>query len=120
MGFGRVFKFNQKLTLLAEIDCDVYFDGEHHSLIKAKPLSIDPHIGLQISYLKNVFLRVGVDRFQLAEDFDKSNKLSFQPSIGLGFSLFNFSLDYALTDVGDMTIAPISHIFSLKYYRKKC
>jgi len=114
-GFAREFKFNEKLTLLAEVDFDLHFDGEHHSLIKGKPLSLDPHFGLEFSYLRNVFVRAGIDRLQLIEDFDETNKLVMQPSIGLGFSLFNFSLDYALTDVGDMTIAPVSHIFSLKY-----
>lgn len=114
-GFARDFTINKKFSLLAELDFDLFFDGEHHSLIKAKPISLDPHIGLQFRYLNNIFLRLGVDRFQLAEDFDNSNKLTFQPSIGVGFSLFNFSLDYALTDVGDMTISPVSHIFSLKY-----
>lgn len=114
-GFAREFTFNKKITLLAEIDFDVNFDGEHHSLIQARPLRIDPHLGLEISYLKNIHFRLGVDRFQLIEDFDNPEKLIFQPSIGLGFSLFDISLDYALTDVRDMTIAPISHIFSLKY-----
>lgn len=114
-GFAREFTFNEKLTLLAEIDFDLHFDGEHHSLVKAKPLSLDPHFGLEFRYLKNIFLRAGVDRFQIIEDYDNTETLMFQPSIGVGFSLFNFSLDYALTDVGDMTIAPVSHIFSLKY-----
>jgi hypothetical protein len=62
-GFAREFTFNEKLTLLAEIDFDLHFDGEHHSLIKAKPLSLDPHFGLEFKYLNNVFLRAGVDRF---------------------------------------------------------
>ncbi len=115
IGVAREFKFNSKITMLTEIDLDSHFDGEHHSLIKAKPLSIDPHIGLQLSYLRNIFIRAGVDRFQLIEDFDKQNKLTFQPSVGIGFSFYNFSLDYALTDIGDQAIAPISHIFSLKY-----
>ncbi len=114
-GFAREFTFNQKLTLLAELDFDLHFDGEHHSLIKAKPISIDPHFGLEFRYLNNIFLRAGIDRFQIVEDFDNTETLMLQPSIGIGFSLFGLSLDYALTDVGDMTIAPVSHIFSLKY-----
>ncbi len=114
-GFAREFTFNEKLTLLTEIDFDMHFDGEHNSLVKAKPISLDPHFGLEFKYLNNIFLRAGVDRFQIIEDFDNSESLIFQPSIGIGFSRFNFSLDYALTDVGDMTIAPVSHIFSLRY-----
>jgi len=115
LGFGREFKFNSTLCMLTEIDLDIYFDGEHHSLIKAKPISIDPHIGFQISYLQNIYLRFGADRFQFIEDFDKKNTLICQPSLGIGFSFYNFSLDYALTDVGDLTITPVSHIFSIKY-----
>ncbi len=114
-GIAREFIFNEKLMLLAEIDFDLHFDGEHHSLVKAKPISIDPHFGLEFSYLQNIFLRAGVDRLQLINDFDNTNKLIMQPSLGVGFSLFDFTLDYALTNVGDMTVAPISHIFSLKY-----
>jgi hypothetical protein len=115
IGTAKEFKFSDKILLLTEIDLDMHFDGEHHSLIKAKPLSIDPHLGIQLSYLQNVFIRAGIDKFQLIDDFDKNNKLIFQPSLGIGFSFYNFSLDYALTDVGDLTIAPVSHIFSLKY-----
>ncbi len=114
-GVAREFELNNKINLMAELDMDLYFDGEHHSLIKAKPISLDAYIGLEIRYLRNVYLRAGVNRFQIYEDFDNENKFTFQPNIGLGISFFNFSLDYALTDVGDMTIAPVSHIFSLKY-----
>jgi hypothetical protein len=115
IGTAKEFKFSDKIYLLAEMDFDFNFDGEHHSLIKAKPLSIDPHLGFQMSYLQNVFVRAGVDKFQVIDDFDKNNKLILQPSLGIGFRFYNFSLDYALTDVGDLTIAPVSHIFSIKY-----
>ncbi len=114
-GLAREFQFSKKISLMAELDFTVHFDGEHHSLLKGKPLSFDPYMGLEIRYLQNVYLRAGVNRFQIYEDFDNKNKLTFQPNIGIGISLFNFSLDYALTDAGDITIAPISHIFSLKY-----
>ncbi len=114
-GVAREFELNKKISLMAELDMELLFDGEQHSLIKAKPISLDPYVGLEVRYLQNVYLRVGVNRFQIYEDFDNENHFTFQPNIGLGISFFNFNLDYALTDVGDMTIAPISHIFSLKY-----
>ncbi len=114
-GVAREFKFTKKIALLLELDFDMYVDGEHHTLVKAKPISLDPHIGFEIRYLRNIFLRGGVNKLQIYEDFDSTNKTGFQPNVGIGVSFLNFSLDYALTDVGDMTIAPISHIFSLKY-----
>jgi hypothetical protein len=115
LGLSRQIKFSEKIVGIAELDFDCYFDGKRHSLISGNNLSIDPHAGFQVSYLKNIHIRAGIDRFQLVEDFDKSKKLMFQPSIGFGFYLYGFSLDYALTDVGDLSIAPISHIFSFKY-----
>jgi hypothetical protein len=114
-GVSRYFKFSNKINAIAEFNFDIYFDGQRNSLISAKSFSIDPHFGFQVSYLKNIHLRAGLDHFQLIPDYEKSKKLMFQPSFGIGFCLYNFSLDYALTDVGDISISPISHIFSLKY-----
>jgi hypothetical protein len=84
-------------------------------LISSNLVNLDPHLGIQFSYLRNIHLRAGIDKFQLIEDFDNTNKLMFQTSLGIGFYIYRFSLDYALTDVGDFSVAPISHIFSLKY-----
>jgi hypothetical protein len=114
-GISRQFTFSNKISGLLELDLDCSFDGKRHSLISANKLSIDPHAGFQVSYLKNIYLRAGIDRFQTVEDFDKSKKLFFKPSVGFGFYLYGFSLDYALTDVGDLSVAPVSHVFSLKY-----
>lgn len=115
LGSARKFIINKKINALVEIDLDVYFDGAHNSLIKFDPVSIEPHLGFEFSYLKNVFLRGGVTGFQLVENINQEKELLLQPSIGVGFSYFNIYFDYALSDIGDLTIAPYSHIFSLKY-----
>ncbi len=115
LGVAHQFNFNNKISLITELDLDCFFDGQRHSLISSKSVNIDPHFGLQISYLKNIHLRAGIDRMQLAEDFEKNNKFMFKTSFGIGFYLYRFSLDYALTDMGDISVAPISHIFSIKY-----
>ncbi|MBN2755829.1 MAG: PorV/PorQ family protein [Bacteroidales bacterium] len=115
LGIARNFNLNKKISFITEIDIDFSFSGQTHSIISFNPISIEPHFGFEFSYLKSVFIRGGVNNFQFIEDFDNSKKLNFQPTIGIGFSVFDFSLDYALTDLGDMTIAPLSHIFSLNY-----
>lgn len=115
LGCARDFVFNKKISLLAELNFDVNFDGEHNSIIAFQPISVDPHLGIELKYLNNIYLRAGVNQLQQVEDFGNSNKLYMQSSIGVGFSLFNLSLDYALTDVGDMSVTPVSHIFSIKY-----
>jgi len=115
VGIGRDFKLAKKIGLQTEIDFDFGFSGQTHSIISFEPISIDPHFGFEFSYLKNVFIRGGINNFQFIEDFDNKKTLNFQAAIGVGFKVYGFSLDYALTDIGDMTIAPLSHIFSMKY-----
>ena len=47
-------------------------------------------------------------------EFDNSKKLSFQPNLGLGFKYNGVSIDYAITDIGDQSVALYSNVFSLK------
>ncbi len=112
---ARDFEINDKINALVELDLDIFFDGAHNSVINFDPVSIEPHLGFQFSYLKNVFIRGGITGFQQVKDINNENQLMLQPTIGIGFSYFNITFDYALTDVGDLSIAPYSHIFSLKY-----
>jgi hypothetical protein len=51
--------------------------------------------------------------FQNIEQLDNTEKVGFQPNIGLGFKYKGIQIDYALTDLGIK--APLySNIFSLK------
>ena len=47
--------------------------------------------------------------------FKQKESLVFQPNLGLGIHYKNFRLDYALTDIGDQSIAKYSNVFSLSY-----
>jgi hypothetical protein len=114
LGIAKDFKINDKYNLLTEIGTDISFDGKKHVLLSSKFASIDPHLGLELNYKNFVFLRAGVGNFAIIKDFDKEN-LNLQPSIGLGINILNFKLNYALTDVGDQSIALYSNIFSLSY-----
>jgi len=101
--------------MLAEMDADITFDGKRHVLIGTNFLSIDPHIGIEFDYRKIIYLRMGMNNVQLIPDFDKSKSFDFQPTLGLGVRLKNFLVDYALTDIGDQSIALYSNVFSLTY-----
>ncbi len=115
LGTAREFKISKKLSALAEVDLDIYFDGAHNTVIKIDPISLEPHLGIEFGYLKNVFIRAGVNGFQFTDNISKEKTLILQPSAGIGIHYFNISFDYALTDIGDLTVAPYSHIFSLRY-----
>jgi hypothetical protein len=77
-------------------------------------VSIDPAMGFELGYLNLVYLRGGVGNFQQISQIDATKKVSFQPNIGLGFKYKGIQIDYALTDLGDQSVALYSNIFSLK------
>jgi len=114
LGAARNFKINEKYNLLTEIGADFSFDGKKHVLLSSKYASIDPHAGLELAYKNFIFLRGGIGNFAIIQDFDKEI-LNLQPSIGLGVNILNFKLNYALTDIGDQSIALYSNVFSLSY-----
>lgn len=115
LAVSREFTISDKFSLLTELDMDMTFDGQRNVLIQGDPVSIDPHLGLEASYKQFIFLRAGVSNFQEETDFDQSKLWTFQPNLGLGIKYKNFRLDYALTDVGDQSIAKYSNVFSLSY-----
>jgi len=115
LGASREIIISEKFGMLAEMDADITFDGKRHVLIGTNFLSIDPHIGIEFDYRKIIYLRMGMNNVQLIPDFDKSKSFDFQPTLGLGVRLKNFLVDYALTDIGDQSIALYSNVFSLTY-----
>lgn len=115
LGVSRNFKLNEKINLLAETNSHLTLDGRRNTLIKSNPLSIDPLAGLELGYRNILFFRAGVGNFQFVTDLDNFKNLSYQPNLGLGVKIKNMvSIDYALTDIGDRSVALYSNIFSLR------
>jgi hypothetical protein len=114
LGGARKFDFSPKISLLAECDLDVTFDGKRSVMIKSNAFSMDPHIGLEASYMNLVFLRAGVGNYQAYTDVIGKKIKTFQPNIGLGVRIKSVSIDYALTDIGDQSVALYSNVFSIK------
>jgi len=114
-GASRKFTFFNKLNVLPIVDIDVSTDGKRNVLIKSKPFSIDPHIGLELGYTNIVFLRGGIGNIQKETDISNKKITTFQPNVGIGVNIKDVvSIDYALTDIGNSSIALYSNIFSLK------
>ena len=121
LGAARKAKFNEKLRLLAELNLDFTTDGQRNVLVSSKALNIDPRLGFELNYNNFLYLRTGVTNFQEAtKDASTSEKSwTFQPNFGVGIDLGRISVDYALTDIGDVSQVQYSHIFSLKLDFKK-
>jgi hypothetical protein len=115
LGGARSFRLHGKFSLLAELDADITLDGKRNVLVRTPFLSLDPHAGIEIDFSRLVFLRMGMGNMQIIPDFDTDKSFDFQPSLGIGIHWRNFTLDYALTDIADQSVALYSNIFSLRY-----
>jgi hypothetical protein len=113
LGIAKKFIFHDDYSLLAAANMNMQFT-QTHDLISTPFVSIDPAIGLEFGYTNLAFLRAGVGNFQQVMQLDNSEKIGFQPNIGLGFKYKGISIDYALTALGNQSTAQYSNVFSLK------
>lgn len=113
-GIARRFEIGEKFSILGEAGMDFTFDGERNTAISTKLISGDPHAGLEAGFKDIVFVRAGIGNFQKVTEVRALDRTTFQPNIGIGLKIKAFTLDYALTDVGDKSVALYSNIFSLK------
>ncbi|MBI1287422.1 MAG: hypothetical protein GC178_07550 [Flavobacteriales bacterium] len=111
---GRKFNVYKKFGLYTEFDFDFTFDGKRSVLIKGDPISIEPHWGLELFYSNIVYVRFGVTNIQDYTDDNGKHIWTWQPNVGIGVRIKDFYIDYALTDVGNQSVALFSNVFSLK------
>jgi len=113
LGIARKFNIKHDYSLQTGFNLNMRF-AETNDLISTKFASIDPAIGFEFGYVDLVFVRAGFGNFQNTTQISGTDKLSFQPNIGLGFKYKGIQIDYALTDIGNQSVALYSNIFSLK------
>lgn len=115
LGASRYLALPKKMGLLSEVNFDFSTDGRRNVLISGDPISIDPHLGIELSYDNIVFIRGGVGNIQKEKtDLTARDITTVQPNIGLGIKIKTLSIDYAFTDIGDVSAGLYSHVFSLK------
>ncbi len=118
LGGSYNFRINKKINLLAEADVDITFDGRRNTVVSFDPVSIDPKLGLELSYNNVFFVRAGINNFQQAlDDKDTTNQKKiwiYQPSIGAGFKIGDVQIDYAFTNLANQSNPLYTHVFSLK------
>jgi hypothetical protein len=113
LGIAKKIIIHYDYSILAAANMNMRFT-KTNDLISTDFVSIDPAIGFEFGYTDLVFLRAGVGNFQNVQQLDNSEKVGFQPNIGLGFKYKGIQVDYALTDLGNQSAALYSNIFSLK------
>lgn len=118
-GIARNFmKAGKDIQVLAELGFDVTTDGKRTTLVSSKPISIDPRLGVEASYKNSIFVRAGIGNFYRALDnADTTNTKKytvFQPSVGVGFKVKSFSVDYAFTSLQMQDNPLMSHVISIR------
>jgi len=113
LGLSRKFEFHYDYTLLASANMNMEF-YKTRDIVATKYVSVAPALGFEFGYSDLVFLRTGFGNFQNLTQIDNTQKLSFQPNIGLGFKYKGIQIDYALTDLGNQSASLYSNIFSVK------
>jgi hypothetical protein len=113
-GVARTVIKKQKFGLLAAMDLDLTFDGKRNTVLRTSLVSADPKMGFEFNYLHTLFLRAGAGNVQRVKNFDGSYYHSVQPNFGLGIQLKKFNIDYAMTNIGNVSDVLYSHVFSLR------
>ena len=115
LGISYLFQWKSDFTTQLALDAETFFDGKRHALVNGNIVSFSPAFGLETGYRQMVFLRAGVSNFQRETDFDNNGYISCQVNVGAGFCIKkHLFVDYAFTDLGDVSIALYSHVFSLR------
>jgi hypothetical protein len=110
VNFGK----QEQFSVAAEADFINTFDGKRNVLIRTNGWSLEPVLGLEAGFKNIVFLRGGLGNIQKAKDVFGKDVTTIQPNFGVGIRIKSITIDYALTDIGDQSVALYSNIFSLK------
>lgn len=113
-GGGYKFNIKDKFGIYPEANLEFTFDGKRNVLIKGNVLNIDAKLGVEANYKEIVYLRMGINNIQDETLLSGERKKTFQPNVGVGIQFKKVAIDYALTDVGDQSIAMYSNVFSLR------
>ncbi|MES2566304.1 MAG: PorV/PorQ family protein [Bacteroidota bacterium] len=115
LGVARTWSlWENKISLGGELNFINTFDGKRNTVVKTKAWSMEPAFGLELGYKNFVFLRGGIGNIQKAKNVTGSDVTTVQPNIGVGIKYKIFALDYAMTNIGNVSTSLYSHIFTVK------
>jgi hypothetical protein len=106
--------WNDRISLGGELNFINTFDGKRNTVVKTKAWSMEPAFGLEVGYKNFIFLRGGIGNIQKAKNVTGTDVTTVQPNIGVGIKYKIFSLDYAMTNIGNVSTSLYSHIFTVK------
>jgi hypothetical protein len=114
IGVAKTTTIRRDFDLTTSLNMDMRF-AQTNDIISSGSVSATPAFGFELGYIDLVYLRGGVGNFQNLESLGgNGTEIGFQPNFGIGFKYKGIQIDYALTDIGDQSLALYSNVFSLK------
>jgi hypothetical protein len=106
--------WKEKISIGGEVNLINTFDGKRNTLIKTNAWSMEPAFGIEVGYKGLLFLRSGLGNIQKGTNIQGASVTTVQPNIGVGIKYKIFGLDYAMTNIGNVSTSLYSHIFTVK------
>ncbi|MDE2835056.1 MAG: PorV/PorQ family protein [Bacteroidota bacterium] len=97
LGSGIVLPVGQVSSVTVGLDMDVAFDGQQANAFNAGAVSVHPRAGVEYSFQQVLAVRAGINRLASG-----TAGLDIVPSVGAGFRLGSFALDYGFGDFGGL------------------
>jgi hypothetical protein len=90
LGASKLFNVNEDFKVIAATDVDLLFENRRAYYINIGEMSIEPHVGAEVSYKDIVAFRTGITNFIT----DPISGFTVSPTLGMGLKLSSFILDY--------------------------
>lgn len=111
IGASRLFTVSD-FNIIAAADVDLLFENRRAYYINVGSMSIEPHIGTEVTYKNLISLRTGVTDFIT----DPESGFSVSPTLGMGLKLSSFVLDYGFASfAGASSDLGFTHRLSLRF-----
>lgn len=107
--------FAKRFNFTGEFNLDITTDKKRNTLVRTGFVSLDPQIGFELGFDNIVFARMGVRNLQQEIKDNAKKQYTIMPGIGIGIKINKLGIDYAYTDLGNVSGALYSHIISLRY-----
>lgn len=111
LGASKEFNFND-FKLITAVDTELLFENRRAYYLNVGSMSLEPHLGAELSYKDIISFRTGVTDFVT----DPVSGFSVSPTLGLGLQLKSFNLDYGFASfAGSTSTLGFTHRISLRY-----
>ncbi|WP_020404209.1 PorV/PorQ family protein [Gracilimonas tropica] len=112
VGASKLFPVGEDFLVTAAADFDLLFENRQAYYINVGRMSVEPHIGGEVSYKQVIALRAGLTDFIT----DPVSGFSVSPTLGMGLNISSFVLDYGFASfAGASSDLGFTHRISLRF-----